>query len=87
MRQLEKEGLMVPGDVAVMGFDNIQYAAIHNPPLSTVAQPGKEMGRRAFDLLFQMMTEKERHEPGRIFLAHKLIKRYSTTGKGEDDEQ
>jgi LacI family repressor for deo operon, udp, cdd, tsx, nupC, and nupG len=43
---LRQAGLRIPDDMSVMGFDDIRYAAIASPPLSTVAQPANEIGRR-----------------------------------------
>jgi LacI family transcriptional regulator, galactose operon repressor len=48
---LRTQGLRVPGDVAVTGFDDIPYAGLANPRLTTVAQPAGEMGRRAVQML------------------------------------
>jgi DNA-binding LacI/PurR family transcriptional regulator len=44
-------GVRVPDDVAVVGFDDIPFAALANPRLTTVAQPSAEMGRRAVGML------------------------------------
>jgi len=46
-------GLRVPQDVAVLGFDNRDFAALLNPPLSTLAQPNYEVGKSAAALLFR----------------------------------
>jgi DNA-binding LacI/PurR family transcriptional regulator len=44
---LKARGLAVPGDVSVVGFDGVPEGAASDPPLTTVAQPIAEMGRRA----------------------------------------
>lgn len=44
---LSDRGLAVPGDVSVVGFDGVPDAAFCIPPLTTIAQPIAEMGRRA----------------------------------------
>jgi LacI family transcriptional regulator len=49
-------GLLVPQDVSVIGFDDIQLAAVVRPGLTTVAQPLYEIGTRAADLLIGCIT-------------------------------
>ncbi len=44
-------GVRVPDDIAVAGFDDIPFAALANPRLTTVAQPASAMGRRAVQML------------------------------------
>ncbi len=44
-------GLRVPDDLSVIGFDDIDFAAIHEPGLTTVRQPRRAMGRAAVDLI------------------------------------
>ena len=51
MDALRTHGLRVPDDVAVTGFDDIPFARLANPRLTTVAQPAAEMGRRAVGML------------------------------------
>ena len=45
-------------DVAVAGFDNIAFSQFTQPPLTTVAQPIAEMGRRAAEILFDRIEGK-----------------------------
>ncbi len=44
---LKRRGLSVPGDVSIVGFDDVPEAATCQPSLTTIAQPGAEIGRRA----------------------------------------
>ena len=44
---LAARGIAVPGDVSVVGFDGVPEGAVSEPPLTTVAQPMVEMGRKA----------------------------------------
>lgn len=53
---LRSLGLRVPEDVSILAFDDPSSAAHINPPLSTVRQPLYEMGQRAMDLLFEVLT-------------------------------
>jgi LacI family transcriptional regulator len=48
---LRERGLRIPGDMSVMGFDDLPAAASSRPPLTTVRQPTTEMVERAFALL------------------------------------
>jgi LacI family transcriptional regulator len=51
LKTLKKEGLRVPDKVAVIGFGDEDIARMVDPPLTTVRQPGKEMGRVAMQTL------------------------------------
>ena len=51
MQALREAGLAVPGKVAVVGFDDVEFAAQTNPPLTTVRQPLRELGATAARLL------------------------------------
>jgi LacI family transcriptional regulator len=53
IRALMNHGLRVPEDVSVVGFDDIQGAAFHNPSLTTIRQPLHEMGTVAARILLQ----------------------------------
>jgi LacI family transcriptional regulator len=50
-------GRRVPEDLSVMGFDNIPFAALANPPLTTVGQPIRELGEQAADLLLDVIEQ------------------------------
>lgn len=51
MNGLRDENVSVPDDVAMVGFDDIPFAAMSNPRLTTVAQPSYELGRQAGEML------------------------------------
>jgi DNA-binding LacI/PurR family transcriptional regulator len=51
-----RAGLRVPGDLAVVGFDDIPLAAHVYPPLTTVAQPQRDMGHRAMGMALALMA-------------------------------
>jgi DNA-binding LacI/PurR family transcriptional regulator len=52
---LRRAGLDVPGDVSVIGFDGMPAAALVAPPLTTVRQPARSMGRAAAEMLLDML--------------------------------
>jgi len=53
--------LIIPGDVKLISFTNLQTALILNPPLTTITQPAFEMGKAAASLLFKAL-DKQSHE-------------------------
>ena len=57
-QQAEAEGLNVPDDISIVGFDDVPLAAMIAPALTTVAQPMRTMGRRAVELLLQVIRER-----------------------------
>lgn len=68
-------GLRVPGDLSVIGYDDLPMAAWTNPPLTTVRQPIVEKGRIAARLLIQRMKGKRVESPAP--LATSLVVRSS----------
>lgn len=53
---LYRRGIRVPEDISIIGFDNQPAAAFQTPPLTTVAQPGAEMGAAAAQLILNQLT-------------------------------
>jgi DNA-binding LacI/PurR family transcriptional regulator len=60
---LREAGIDVPGQVSVLGFDDVVGAATNNPPLTTVRQPLQEMGRAAATVLLQRIRHPKGAEP------------------------
>jgi LacI family transcriptional regulator len=67
LARLADRGVAVPGDVSVVGFDDIHMARIASPPLTTVAAPTELVGRAAVDLLLG-----PREAPGNGRLAREI---------------
>lgn len=76
-------GLSVPGDLSVVGFDDLPMARWSSPPLTTVRQPLSEMGRTAGRMLHELIT-RGRLDPQRVELATTLVPRTSTAPPGRD---
>lgn len=77
LRCLKDLGLRVPGQVSVMGFDDIDIAGYYDPPLTTVRQPIREIGEQAASVLLDIIEDKHA-ETNRIVLPHEVIVRSST---------
>jgi len=74
---LDAEGLAVPGDISVVGYDNIALAANHRLGLTTVDQPRHDMGRMAAGLILRKIGRG--HVPAsHVVLPPKLVVREST---------
>ncbi len=59
MIAIKEAGLSIPNDIAVVGFSNWQFSSLIEPQLSSVSQPGLEMGRAAARILIEELQNKE----------------------------
>jgi LacI family transcriptional regulator len=76
---LREAGLRVPEDISVIGFDDIDSASFHNPPLTTIRQPLRQMGRFAAETLLKRITKgADYHYPEILTVEPELIIRQST---------
>ena len=71
-------GISVPGDVSVIGLDNIEHSWMIQPALTTIAQPFQEMCANAVDIIIKM-SRKEHISATRIVLDPELVVRGTTT--------
>lgn len=78
IRALHDAGLNVPGDVSVMGFDDITGAAFGIPSLTTIRQPLVEMGSLAARTLLDRIAHPGREYPAEIVVEPSLVVREST---------
>jgi LacI family repressor for deo operon, udp, cdd, tsx, nupC, and nupG len=75
MRTLFSAGFRVPEDISVAGFDDIEFAAVAEPPLTTIHQPRRELGQAAASALIELLQG--RPSPKRIRLETELVIRDS----------
>ncbi len=77
MSVLEEVGLRVPEVVSVIGIDDISFAFLARPPLTTIRVPREQLGRIAFQALDRMLRLK-RHRGDNYYLETELVVRKST---------
>ncbi|MGB9821470.1 MAG: LacI family DNA-binding transcriptional regulator [Pseudothermotoga sp.] len=75
---LYEEGLKVPDDVSVVGFDDAPYAPYLLPPLTTVSQPRWEMGRIAASMLIDKLNNPTKNIYKTVVLPAHIVERSST---------
>ena len=75
IRAIQEKGLSVPGDVAVIGVDNIKLCTQLSPQITTIAQPRERLGSTAMRLLVNRIGGMTQQSS--IFLPHELIVRES----------
>ncbi len=87
MRAIRARGLRVPEDVSVTGFDDLFFAAYIEPPLTTVRQPMRRMGKMAMESLLNLMSGEE--SIAQVKVEAELIVRGSTArvkAQGEEHQ-
>lgn len=82
IKRVKSEGLRVPQDISVVGFDNISIASMADPAITTVAQPARKIGACATRMLLEQLKDKE-SKPKNVVMAHELVIRDSTCARTE----
>lgn len=84
LKALHEAGRRVPADVSLIGFDNRDFSAYLEPPLTTIRKPKYEMGLEATRLLLDLIAGQgaaaSEHRAARILLPAELIARASCAG-------
>jgi LacI family transcriptional regulator len=62
-RKLVESGFRIPRDISIMGFDDIEISRFLVPPLTTVAQPYREIGAQAVELLISLVQSRDAKKP------------------------
>jgi LacI family transcriptional regulator len=78
IRAIHDAGLTVPGDISVVGFDDIISAAYQKPSLTTVRQPLRQMGSEGAQILLDLISHPKKDQPTEIVMQPELIVREST---------
>jgi LacI family transcriptional regulator len=80
LQELTLRGLRVPGDVAIVGYDDIEFAAAAATPLSSVRQPREQLGRTAAHLLLEELNDAD-HQHRHVVFKPDLVVRRSSGGQ------
>lgn len=78
MRGLIKSGLSIPGDMALAGYDDVEFASVLATPLTSIRQPKYELGRTATELLLDEADNPTSHKHQHIVYQPELIVRASS---------
>ncbi len=78
LRAVHEVGLRVPEDMSLVSFDDLPFASILTPPLTTVHQPLHELGAAAADLLLNRLAQPDDHQPNQVRLPTTLMIRQSS---------
>ncbi|MEO0365577.1 MAG: LacI family DNA-binding transcriptional regulator [Pseudomonadota bacterium] len=77
LHEAKLAGLLVPDDLSIIGFDDMRYAEVSDPPLTTIGQPAEAIGERA---IYRLCSEIENGRPASSqneILPHQLVVRQS----------
>jgi DNA-binding LacI/PurR family transcriptional regulator len=78
-QRIKEAGLKIPEDIAIVGFSNNKITSLVQPSITTVDQPSFEMGKKAAEILIEMIEKEETKKNRRtLVLETKLIVRNST---------
>jgi LacI family transcriptional regulator len=80
LQALTLAGVRVPDDIAIIGYDDIDFASSAAIPLSSVRQPADVMGRTAARLLLDVIADPEASVVQHVTLEPELVVRRSTSG-------
>lgn len=81
MRAVREAGLVIPDDIAIIGFDDVPLAAIADPPLTTIRQPIQQFGAKAVEILIDLLENGIR-PARRIIMNTELVIRKSCGAAG-----
>lgn len=77
LHQLKISNVKVPEDISIIGFDDIRYAEMTTPPLTTISQPNDNIGAKTMDILNDIIAGSYPSYQNEV-LSHKLVIRQST---------
>jgi len=80
---IKEAGIRVPEELALVAFDNIPFAHLLTPTLTTINQPSLQMGRKAAELILKRIRAEEEAEPAELIFECDLSVRESSSFRVE----
>lgn len=78
LQEAIRRDLRVPDDIAIVGYDDIEFAGAAAVPLSSVRQPREQLGRAAAELLFEEINDSDNHRHRHVVFEPELVVRESS---------
>jgi LacI family transcriptional regulator len=79
LQEMTRRHLAIPGDLAIVGYDDIDFASAAAVPLTSVRQPRAQLGQAAMELLLEEAMAPDSHQHRQVVFEPELIVRESTT--------
>jgi LacI family transcriptional regulator len=83
LQEMTRRHLDVPADLAIVGYDDIDFAAAAAVPLTSVRQPSAQLGQAAAELLIEEVAAPETHRHRQVIFEPELVTRASTLDPGQ----
>jgi LacI family transcriptional regulator len=81
LQELTRQQIVVPDEIAIVGYDDIDFAEAAAVPLSSVRQPRMQLGRAAAELLIEESGGDPRHKHRQVVFEPELVVRRSSAGR------
>lgn len=78
MQEMTRRGIKVPGEMAIVGYDDIDFAGAATVPLTSVRQPRELLGRTALELLLEEVDQPSQHKHRQVTFQPELVIRESS---------
>ncbi len=78
MQTLKEADWRIPGDLSVVGFDNVSLSAFVTPPLTTFDQPKHQLGVEAAKMMMRLLGSEPSTQPDVVTLRGRILVRNST---------
>ena len=81
LQEMTRQRVAVPEELAIVGYDDIDFAAVAAVPLTSVRQPRAQLGRAAAELLIEEVSQPETHKHRQVVFEPELVIRASSSSQ------